>query len=53
MDLENSERCIKDSLKIEDIGGRSTVNQDSGNGALVLSSLQQQLVDYYWRMVSI
>ena len=52
MDLENSERCVKDSLKIEDIGGRSTVNQDPGNGALVLSSVRQQLLDYYWRMVS-
>ena len=54
MDLEDSPGCDKDSLVIEDIGGRSGVNRDvtGGSGALVLSSLSPRQLDYYWRMVS-
>ena len=50
MDLEDSPGCDKDSLVIEDIGGRSGVNRDV-TGALVLSSLSARQLDYYWRMV--
>ena len=54
MDLEDSDRCTKDNLVMEDIGGRqlSAVNQDPFSGALVVSSRGQNLLDYYWRMVS-
>ena len=52
MNLEDSDRCTKDRLEMEDIGGRSAVNQDPFSGALVVSSQGQNLLDYYWRMVS-
>ena len=51
LDLEPSEKCVKDSLSFEDIGGRSGVNQDPFSGALVLSNQQMNLRDYHFRMV--
>ena len=51
LDLETSEKCVKDSLSFEDIGGRSGVNQDPFSGALVLSNQQMNLRDYHFRMV--
>ena len=50
MNLEDSPDCSKDSLNIEDIGRRSSVNQDE-SGAVILSSLSENLLDYYWRSV--
>ena len=50
MDLEDSPGCSKDSLNIQDIGGRSSVNQDQ-SGAVILSSMSENLLDSYWRSV--
>ena len=51
MDLEDSHGCSKDSLNIQDIGGRSSVNTDQA-GALILSSVSDNLLDSYWRSVT-
>ena len=55
MNLEDSPGCEKDSLVIEDTGSRTGVSREvtgaNPAGALVLSSLTDRQLDFYWRMV--